>query len=174
MSGTLFYFYYVNPTFEQWQHKSNPKFPSPQKVRDEIITMIKGLFSATFCPSLALYLAQHGISQAYCGTSDGKYGIGYHVFSFFLIWIGVDLWEFLYHRAGHSTEMFWKIHKAHHRFYNPSPFAVIADDWADQFARALPLLVLPMIMPMNMDLIFFEFATFFLFIWGLSPLGIRI
>jgi len=39
---------------------------------------------------------------------------------------------------------------------------VIADEWADQFARALPLLVLPIVMPMNMDLIFFEFAIFFI------------
>jgi len=163
MSGSLFYFFYVNPTYEQWRFKSNPKFPEPSIVRKEIITMTKGLFSATFCPALALYLAQHGLSQAYCGTTDGKneYGLGYHVFSFFLIWFGVDFWEFFYHRCGHTIELFWKVHKNHHIFYNPSPFAVIADEWADQFARALPLLVLPIVMPMNMDLIFFEFAIFF-------------
>jgi len=80
---------------------------------------------------------------------------------FFLIWIGVDLYEFSYHRIGHTFETFWKIHKPHHRFFNPSPFAVIADEWQDQFARAFPLLALPLIMPMNMDLLFFEFALFF-------------
>jgi len=163
LSGSLLYLYYVNPTFEQWQYKSNPQYPSPLKVREEIIAVCKGLLSATFCPSLALYLAQHGMSQAYCGTTDGKteYGVGYHVFSFFVVWIGVDLFEFFYHRMGHTTETFWNVHKSHHRFYNPSPFAVIADDWFDQLARALPLLVFPIIMPINMDLIFLEFALLF-------------
>uniref|UniRef100_A0A6B2LD44 Fatty acid hydroxylase domain-containing protein n=1 Tax=Arcella intermedia TaxID=1963864 RepID=A0A6B2LD44_9EUKA len=163
MSGALFYYYYVCPTYEKWVNKSNPNFPPPEKVRSEIITMCKGLLSATFCPSVALYLSQHGLSQAYCGSSDGKntYTTGYHIFSFLLIWIGVDLWEFWYHRLGHTTAYFWKLHKPHHTFFNPSPFAVIADEWVDQFARALPLLVFPIVMPMNMDLIFFEFAAFF-------------
>jgi lathosterol oxidase len=163
MSGGLFYKYYANPTYEQWQRKSNPKFPSPHKIREEIIAMTKGMLATTFCPSLALYLAQHGYSQAYCGLSSATtyYGVGYQIFSFFFIWIGVDLWEFLYHRLGHTVEYFWKIHKFHHRFFNPSPFAVIADDWVDQIARAAPLLVIPLIMPMNMDLLFFEFSAFF-------------
>src|SRR5262249_41732814 len=46
-------------------------------------------------------------------------------------------------------------------FGNPSPFAVIADDHADQLIRSLPLLVIPMIMPVNMDLLFFTFSAFF-------------
>jgi lathosterol oxidase len=49
----------------------------------------------------------------------------------------------------------WEIHRHHHKFYNPSPFAVIADEAPDQLVRALPLLVLPIVMPMNMDLLFF-------------------
>jgi len=78
-----------------------------------------------------------------------------------LVWIGVDLYEFTYHRLGHTIDFFWKIHKPHHRFFNPSPFAVIADEAPDQFARALPLLLIPLAIPMNMDLLFFEFTAFF-------------
>ncbi|CAF4850244.1 unnamed protein product, partial [Rotaria socialis] len=51
--------------------------------------------------------------------------------------------------------------KSHHQFFNPTPFAVIADEYLDQFVRALPLLILPALIPVNMDLLFFQFATFF-------------
>jgi len=163
MSGSLFYLYYMNPTYDQWKNKSNPKYPSPQKVRLEILTMLRGLIMVTFCPSMALYLAQHGYSKAYCGLSNGTtyYGWGYQIFCFFFVWIGVDLYEFSYHRLGHTVDYFWQIHKPHHRFFNPSPFAVIADEAPDQFSRAFPLLAIPLLMPMNMDLLFFEFAAFF-------------
>ena len=32
MSGALFLRYYKRPTFETWQHKSNPQFPKPAMV----------------------------------------------------------------------------------------------------------------------------------------------
>eukprot|EP00658_Telonema_sp_P-2_P035435 TRINITY_DN2576_c0_g1_i4.p2 TRINITY_DN2576_c0_g1~~TRINITY_DN2576_c0_g1_i4.p2 ORF type:complete len:103 (+),score=49.61 TRINITY_DN2576_c0_g1_i4:217-525(+) len=46
-SFILFHFYYVNCTFEKWQYKSNPKFPQADKVREEIIQMLKGPVSYT-------------------------------------------------------------------------------------------------------------------------------
>ena len=46
-------------------------------------------------------------------------------------------------------------------FYNPSPFAVIADEYLDQFVRTLPMVILPYVMPINMDLLFAIFATLF-------------
>eukprot|EP01116_Phalansterium_solitarium_P003311 TRINITY_DN14135_c0_g1_i1.p1 TRINITY_DN14135_c0_g1~~TRINITY_DN14135_c0_g1_i1.p1 ORF type:complete len:307 (-),score=103.77 TRINITY_DN14135_c0_g1_i1:318-1121(-) len=159
MSGAIFMKYYVNPTFEIWQNKSNPKYPSPDSVRNEIIQMIKGMATATLLPSLSLYLAQHGLSKAYCGFN--QYGIAYDVFQFFLIWIGTDLWEFYYHRMGHTISFFWDRHKPHHTFYNPSPFAVIADEYTDQFVRSAPLLLFPLLLPINMDIMYFEFAVFF-------------
>ena len=55
----------------------------------------------------------------------------------------------------------WEVHRSHHKFYNPSPFAVIADEWMDQLVRAAPLLVLPTVMPMNLDLLFFTYVILF-------------
>jgi lathosterol oxidase len=162
MASVIFYYYYQHPTYEMWQQKSNPKYPPAEMVRSEIIQMIKGMLSATLCPSLSLFLAQHGVSKAYCGTGPaGEYGWGYHTFSFLLIWIGVDFWEFFYHRIGHVTAQGWSQHKHHHLFYNPTPFAVIADEYIDQFVRALPLLLFPLVIPINMDLMFFQFGVFF-------------
>ena len=162
-SGTAFYFYYwpTKVSFEKWRYKSNPKYPEPEKVRDEIIQMFKGVICAAFCPTLSIKLAQSGYSKAFCGWND--YSLAYHVLSFWIVLIGSDFYEFLYHRLGHVNLRFWQQHKHHHVFYNPSPFAVIADEWVDQFFRSLPLLVLPLIMPINMDLMFFEYGLFFYF-----------
>jgi lathosterol oxidase len=90
------------------------------------------MVSATLCPTLALYLSRHGKSQAYCGVEP--HGWGYLVFTFFVIWLGTDLWEWAYHYFGHSTKLGWEQHRHHHVFFNPSPFAVIAGMWSDALA----------------------------------------
>ena len=83
--------------------------------------------------------------NGYCGTT-ADYGAGYNLMSFFVVWLGSDFWEFLYHSVGHSYPSMWAWHKHHHVFFNPSPFSVVADEFVDQFFRALPLVVFPMIM----------------------------
>ena len=49
--------------YEKWKYKSNPKFPTPEKVRDEIVQMLKGMFCASICPAISVELAKHGYSQ---------------------------------------------------------------------------------------------------------------
>ena len=136
--------------------KTNAKYPEPEKVRDEIIEvrpsaavqcdggsarvdrhgvawavvcprrcqMLKGMLTATFCPALSLYLTRHNMSYAYCGVEP--HGWGHLIMTFFVIWLGTDLWEWAYHYLGHVTTWGWSNHKYHHLFFNPSPFAVIA------------------------------------------------
>lgn len=159
MSGSLFLRYYARPTFETWQRKSNPEFPDPAMVRREVLQMLKGMYTATFCPALALHLVNEGWSKAYGGL--GGHSVGYLVFTFFVVWIGSDFYEFAYHRLGHTFSFWWKHHKGHHVFFNPSPFAVIADEHVDQLIRSAPLLFIPLIMPVNMDLLFFTYGAFF-------------
>lgn len=55
----------------------------------------------------------------------------------------------------------WNVHKHHHVFYNPTPFAVIADELVDQFVRSLPMVILPALIPINIDLLFAIFSTLF-------------
>jgi hypothetical protein len=59
-SGVLFFYFYYAPnvTYEKWVRKSNPKFPSAEKVRGEILQMLKGLGVATLLPSLSLVSTQ--------------------------------------------------------------------------------------------------------------------
>lgn len=163
LSGSLFYPYYVKPTYEKWVYKSNPKFPSPLLVKREIIHMCKGLIVATVCPTFTLMATKWGISHGYCGMEY----TGSNVFvlplwaQVILIFAFTDLYEYAYHKLGHTVSFFWDIHRHHHRFYNPSPFAVIADEYLDQFVRTWPMVILPALTPINMDLLFAIFVTLF-------------
>jgi len=107
ISTVLFMKFYAKPTFESWRYKSNPKYTSPEKVREEIILTAKGMLFATMNPCLSLYLSQHKLSKAYCGVTE-EYGWGYLIFSFFVVWLGSDFYEFYYHRLGHTTFWGWK------------------------------------------------------------------
>jgi len=155
----VFYKFYCCPTYESWRYKSNVKYPPPEKVRDEIVLMLKGLGIANICPALTLYLMQHNMSKAYCGL--GNYSWAYLIGSFLFSWLFSDFFEFFYHHLGHRIPYFWGIHKHHHQFANPSPFAVIADEYLDQFVRAAPLVIIPLMIPMNMDLLFLQYAVMF-------------
>ena len=158
-SGSVFAAYYARPTFAQWRRKLNPAYPSALKVREELLQTLKSIAVATLCPAASLWLAQHGGSRAYCG-SNGK-GALHHVLQLAAIWLASDLYEWAYHYLGHSLRFCWDNHKAHHRYFNPSPFAVIADDFVDQLVRSLPLLLFPLAFEVNIDLLFATFALLF-------------
>lgn len=163
-SGPLFYLYYwpSQVTYEKWTRKSNPQFPSPEKVRDEVLQMTKCVFTAALCPAASVWLAFHGYGKAYCGAPDDARGtVAYFAATFALVMLFSDFWEFFYHWLGHKYKMLWNQHKHHHVFFNPTPFAVIADEFVDQFVRAGPLLLFPLLAPINIDLMFFEYAVFF-------------
>jgi len=157
-SGTLFVWSYMYPTYEKWLRKTNPVYPSPELVRGEIFHMFKGALVGVICPTVSLWMSAHGYFQGYCGM---KHGLAYEFFVFVFIWIFVDFYSWAYHQLGHTRPFWWLQHKSHHKFFNPTPFAVIADDFVDQLIRSMPLVFLPLIMPINMDLMFAEFVFFF-------------
>ena len=164
LSAVVFHYLYIDITFEKWQKKTNPDYPTPQKIRDEIVLMLKGVAFSTICPTLSIYLSSRNLSQAYCTFSEGNvYGYTYHLVQFIAVVLLSDLYEFSYHRLGHLYKPFWEVHRHHHIFYNPSPFSVISDEFFDQFARALPLVLFPLFAPINMELMFATYSVFFYF-----------
>lgn len=160
-SGAVFWAYFARPTYAQWRRKLDVSYPPAEKVRLEVLQTLRSIAVSTICPALSLHLAQSrgGASKAYCGAAPA--GALPHVAQFLLIWVITDLYEWAYHYIGHTVRALWANHKAHHLFFNPTPFAVIADDMVDQFVRSAPLLLFPLVMPMNIDLLFGVFAVFF-------------
>eukprot|EP00440_Ansanella_granifera_P049049 gb/GFBE01053141.1/.p1 GENE.gb/GFBE01053141.1/~~gb/GFBE01053141.1/.p1 ORF type:complete len:297 (+),score=63.35 gb/GFBE01053141.1/:1-891(+) len=158
MSGITFARLYWKPTFEQWQYKSNPKYPKPEHVRTEVLLTLKCIALSTIFPALSLYLAAQGRSEAFCGW--GGKSLFWHMGSMVALVFGIDFFEWAYHYAGHQVPALWKGHKSHHRFFNPTPFSVIADEAVDQLIRSAPMLI-SVVCPINMDLMFGMFAVFF-------------
>ncbi|CAE8635607.1 unnamed protein product, partial [Polarella glacialis] len=158
LSGTSFARLYWKPTFAQWQYKSNPKFPKPENVRTEILLTLKCIALSTIGPSLSLYLSAHGKSEAFCGW--GGYSLTWHLGMAVAMVATIDFFEWIYHYAGHQVPFLWKGHKSHHRFFNPTPFSVIADEAFDQLVRSAPML-LSVVVPVNMDVMFGLFTCFF-------------
>lgn len=159
LSSITFARCYWKPTFEQWQFKSNPKFPPADKIRKEILQTAKCLSLSTLLPALSIYLTAQGQSQAFCGW--GGRSLSWHVASAVLMFVGSDFFEWSYHMLGHKISFLWAQHKSHHAFFNPSPFAVVADEAIDQIVRSTPLFAFPLLMPTNMDVLFTMFALFF-------------
>jgi lathosterol oxidase len=127
MSGTLFLLLLLAAHVRAWQQQVEPAVPpKPQMVRREVLQMLKGIYAATALPRARAPPGRLGVVE--CLRRARGYGVGYLVFTFFVAWIGSDLYEFFYHRLGHTRAFWWKQHKSHHAFFNPSPFSVIADD----------------------------------------------
>ena len=162
LSGIPFWLLYVRPSYATWRWKTNGKYPSAWHVRNEIVEMLRSLWAATMCPALALWMSQHGMGQAYCGVSPASgLTVGYLAVTTVAVVVISDYYEFLYHWCGHRFSAMWSVHKSHHIYANPSPFAVIADEAPDQFMRSLPLLVFPLVIPINMDMMFIMYSVIF-------------
>lgn len=159
LSTVMFMKLYWAPTYDAWRYKSNPKFPRPSQIRMEVLQTLKCIALSTICPTIALWLINNGRSHAFCGWGD--HGLAWHVGSFLLMWLLSDLFEWGYHGLGHSVPFLWKQHKNHHIFYNPSPFSVVADEAYDQLVRSAPMLVFPLLMPTNMDVLWGMFLVAF-------------
>lgn len=180
LSGSAFWYYYARPTFALWQYKMNPEFPHPRKVASEMSATLRGLVSATLCPATAIFLSQASRSgstllsaHAYCGVEPhyGLSGPAYLAAQFVVFWILSDFFEWGNHQIGHRFSWSWAMHRHHHVFANPSPWAVIADEPADQVIRTLPLLLLPLLFPTNIDLLFVQVRVGG---WGVGGRGMRL
>ena len=90
------------------------------------------------CPVFVIYASSRDIPgiHGYCGDPN-QIGIYGHFLQMLIIIGFSDFVEYAYHWVGHRYTAMWDVHKHHHVFYNPSPFAVIADEWMDQFIRSM-------------------------------------
>ena len=125
MSGPPFWFLYMRPTYTTWQHKTLAAYPKPEIVAKEIVQTCWGAVVSVTMPCFSVWLSLHGLNKGYCGF--GTHGYAWEVGQFFIIWIASDFYEWFYHWCGHKFDELWKVHKFHHKFHNPTPFAVIAD-----------------------------------------------
>lgn len=164
-SAATFYWLYSTPTLAKWQYKTNPKFPDPVMVREEVVQTLKGMFCIFIWPTLTLYFQTRQLSKAYCPVeSEFTFqSLLRNLLEFTVIVALTDLYEFAYHWCGHKFDCLWYFHRNHHKYYNPTPFSVVADEAWDNIWRGLPLFGLPLLLPLHFDLLMTSFLFFYVY-----------
>jgi len=140
---TIYHFrqLYLTPTFDTWKLKFNKRYPTVNDVSNEIVALTKCTLATIALLCVSVQLGLYGYNSLFdLNKATPKQNVVNFLISF---WV-VDLYSYLYHYFGHKIPQAWSIHRFHHKFYNPTPFGVIADDMLDQVVRAMPLLFLPL------------------------------
>ncbi|KAF7795949.1 hypothetical protein EIP86_007118 [Pleurotus ostreatoroseus] len=135
----------------------HPKFLKDQ-VRLEIISSLKAFPLMTLLTLPFFMLEVKGYSKMYNDVNE--YGWGYLIFSIFLFLVFTDYCIYWIHRWEHHPICYKWLHKPHHKWLVPSPFASHAFHPLDGYAQSLPYHIFPFIFPLHQKL----FLGLFIFI----------
>ncbi|KLO17103.1 fatty acid hydroxylase [Schizopora paradoxa] len=128
--ATLSYYFIFN--HDMMRH---PRFLKNQ-VRLEIATSIKA-FPAMTMLTLPWFQAEvMGYSKLY--DDVGEYGWGYLIFSIFFFLLFTDYCIYWVHRWLHHPILYKHLHKPHHKWLIPTPFASHAFHPVDGYAQSVP------------------------------------
>lgn len=97
----------------------------------------------------AFFVAEvRGYSKLYDTPADGP-GTWYNFaqFPFFLVF--TDFWIYLIHRGLHHPSVYKRLHKPHHKWIMPTPFASHAFHPLDGFSQSVPYHVFPFLFPLQ-------------------------
>ncbi len=136
----------------------HPKFLKNQ-VRMEITQAsvslpVMAIFTTPF------FLAEvRGYAKLYDGAHDGP-GLWYNFaqIPFFLLF--TDFWIYLIHRGLHHPLVYKTLHKPHHKWIMPTPYASHAFHPIDGFSQSVPYHVFPFLFPLQK----FAYVALFIFI----------
>ncbi|KAH8895145.1 hypothetical protein GQ53DRAFT_78652 [Thozetella sp. PMI_491] len=96
-----------------------------------------------------LFLAEvQGYSKLYDTSADGP-GFWYDILQFPLFLLFTDLCIYWIHRGLHHPLVYKTLHKPHHKWIMPTPFASHAFHPVDGFAQSIPYHVFPFIFPLQ-------------------------
>ncbi|KAH8786366.1 hypothetical protein F5882DRAFT_123391 [Hyaloscypha sp. PMI_1271] len=136
----------------------HPKFLQNQ-VRMEISQAVNSMpyMSALTAP---FFLAEvRGYSKLYDAPSEAPFP-WYNLLQFPLFLLFTDCFVYFIHRSLHHPSVYKTLHKPHHKWIMPTPFAAIAFHPVDGWAQSIPYHVFPFIFPLQK----FAYLALFLFI----------
>ncbi|KAK5001238.1 c-5 sterol desaturase [Elasticomyces elasticus] len=137
---------------------NHPKYLKNQislEIKQTMVSMpMMAIFTAPF------FLAEvRGYSKMYDTTADGP-GMWYNFFQFPLFLCFTDFFIYWIHRGLHHPMVYKRLHKPHHKWIMPTPFASHAFHWLDGYAQSVPYHVFPFIFPLQK----FAYVALFMFI----------
>lgn len=127
------------------------------QVRGEAFDGVLSMSAGLVCVAIAFWGYYHGIGMLY--ASPTEYPLWYIPVSIFGVFLVMEVYEWAFHWACHRNALLWKIHKHHHRYSNPTPFGVMADQPLDMFIKASPIIWIPFLFPIWDVALIATFAT---------------
>lgn len=137
---------------------NHPKYLKNQ-VRLEIQQTLRSLpVMAIF--TVPFFLAEvRGYSKMYDTTEEGP-GLWYNYLQFPLFIVFTDFFIYWIHRAEHHPRLYKHIHKPHHKWIMPTPYASHAFHPMDGYVQSVPYHIFPFIFPLQK----FAYVILFVFI----------
>jgi lathosterol oxidase len=148
--GYMLYFVFAGASyFFIFDHdtKEHPKY-----LKNQVWLEIKQ--SVTSVPFMAImtapcfWLEVQGYSKLYDATEDGP-GLWYNYAQFPIFIMFTDCFIYFIHRGLHHPWVYKTLHKPHHKWIMPTPFASHAFNPIDGFAQSVPYHVFPFILPLQ-------------------------
>lgn len=116
-------------------------------------------------PTIALFMLEvRGYSKLYSDWSER--GVAYLALSFLLFLVFTDMCIYWIHRWLHHPLLYGWLHKPHHRWIVPTPFASHAFHPVDGFLQSMPYHIFVFLLPMHRSL--YLGAFLFVNIWTVS------
>ncbi|XP_064617943.1 lathosterol oxidase-like [Liolophura sinensis] len=136
------------------------------QVQREILCAVNSLPLMSIPTTAMFYLEVRGYSKLYDNVQDteaGWYGVVGSVFAFILF---TDFCVYWIHRFLHHKMVYKHLHKTHHKWKIPTPFASHAFHPIDGFLQSFPYHLYPFIFPLHK----FTYLGLFIFvnIWSVS------
>lgn len=155
--------YFVCATLSFYLVFDKAAFRHPKYIRGQIPMEIRSAVSAI--PWIAMMtvpfflLEVRGYSKMYDSSAEGP-GRWYDILQF-PIFIGfTDFFIYWIHRGLHHPLIYKRMHKAHHKWVVPTPFASHAFHPVDGMSQSLPYHIFPFLFPLNK----FAYIALFVFV----------
>lgn len=163
-------YFIVHLVFAVWyshkriQNVTPDRLQISREMRYSIGTLI--VFSAM--DLIVIWLNEIGVSRLYFDVSD--YGWGYFFGSFLLTILIHDAYFYAIHRLMHWGPLYDRVHKVHHTFTNPTPWAAFAFHPLEAFLEFGIVIILVMVMPIHI-IVLLAFVHYMLLMNSLAHLG---
>ncbi|MCJ1307018.1 c-5 sterol desaturase [Agyrium rufum] len=147
-----YYFVFDKATF------THPKFLKNQ-IRLEMAQTCRSIPGMAVLTAPCFLLEVRGYSKLYDAPSDAPFAL-YNLIQFPFFILFTDAIIYWIHRGLHHPRIYKHLHKAHHKWIMPTPFASHAFHPLDGFAQSIPYHLFPFLFPLQK----FAYIALFLFI----------
>ncbi|KAH0490314.1 hypothetical protein TgHK011_001790 [Trichoderma gracile] len=158
--GLIVYFIFATLSYAFIFDKRTMKHPKyiKNQIWLEVIQTNKSMPFMSLLTAPLFLLEVRGYGKLYDTTAEGP-GMWYNILQFPLFLVFTDFWIYWIHRYLHHPLVYKHLHKPHHKWIMPTPYASHAFHPVDGFAQSIPYHVFPFIFPLQ------KMAYVFLFVF---------